>query len=79
MAFAYSENKVLDCSISPDVVILEEKTVIVTGGKWNMILLDSDKTYLELAGSSGLGAAYVKEFANAGYTWVLSIFIRSRN
>lgn len=33
-----------------------------------MILLDSDKTYLELAGSSGLGAAYVKEFANAGYT-----------
>lgn len=33
MALTYIENKVVDCSILPDLGALKEKTVIVTGGK----------------------------------------------
>ncbi|TLD27923.1 NAD(P)-binding protein [Venturia nashicola] len=66
MSFTYTENKVVDCSISPDLSILKSKTVVVTGGKFNMALLKRGRTYPELAGSSGLGAAYVRAFSNAG-------------
>ncbi|QDS76216.1 hypothetical protein FKW77_008508 [Venturia effusa] len=65
MAATYIENQVVDCTILPDLEKLKEKTVIVTGGKNSMDGLE-DGTYRELVGSSGLGAAYVKAFSNAG-------------
>jgi hypothetical protein len=33
MAFSYVENKVVDCSVSPDLSYLKGKTVVVSGGK----------------------------------------------